>query len=62
MWGGMMPNLVNRWRRFNRWSKDGVISVKVFYEPHYFIKNRHFAELMDPLHMYYVAKYAAIKG
>jgi hypothetical protein len=61
MWGGMMPNLVGRWRKFNNWSKNGVRGVKVFYEPQYFIRNRHTVELMDPLHMFHVAKYAGIK-
>lgn len=61
MWGGMMPNLVGRWRRFNNWKQNGVSMVKVFYEPQYFIRNRHTVELMDPLHMYHVLKYAGIK-
>ena len=61
MWGGMMPNLVGRWRKFNNWHRNGVESVKVFYEPQYFMRNRHTVEIMDPLHMYHVAKYAGIK-
>lgn len=61
MWGGMMPNLVGRWRRFNKWQKADVVGVKVFYQPDYYIRNKHTISIMDPLHMYNVVKYAGIK-
>ena len=61
MWGGMMPNLVDRWRKFNNWQQNGVHHIKVFYDPTYFYQTHHTVELMDPLHMFYVLKYAGLK-
>jgi hypothetical protein len=58
---GMFPSLVGRFRRFSNWSRNGVQSVKVFYEPSYYVRNRYTVRLMDPLHLYHVTKYAAIK-
>lgn len=59
---GMFPSLVGRFRRFSNWNKQGVTSVKVFYEPSYYMKNRHTIHLMDPLHLYHVIRYAGIKN
>ena len=59
---GMFPSLIGRFRKFNRWDRAGVSIVKVFYEPAYYARNRHTIQLMDPLHLYHVVKYAGIKG
>ena len=61
MWGGMMPDLVGRLRRFGNWKRKGVTRVIVFYAPQYYARNQHTVGLMDPLHMYHVVKYSAIR-
>jgi len=58
---GMFPSLIGRYRKINRWSGEGVIAVKVFYDPQYYTRNRHTPHLMDPLHLFWVLKYSAIK-
>jgi len=58
---GMFPVLIGRLRRFRRWETDGVSQVKVFYEPKYFHRNAHTVHLMDPVHTFWVLKYAGIK-
>ena len=57
MWGGRMPDLVKRWKKFTNWQQQGVQKVKVFFRPEYFLQNN----IVDPLHMQYVVKYAGIK-
>jgi hypothetical protein len=58
---GMFPSLIGRFRKFSKWGREGVKSVKVFYEPSYYVRNKHTVRLMDPLHLYHVTKYGAIK-
>jgi len=58
---GKFPILVGRLRRFKNWKQKGVKQIEVFYEPTYYSRNTHTIELMDPLHMFWVLKYAAIK-
>jgi len=59
---GMFPDLIGRFRRFGAWNQEGVQFVKVFYKPDYYLRNKHTVRLMDPLHLYHVTRYAAIKA
>lgn len=57
LWGGRYQALINRLFEFNRLKQSGVTSIKVFYDPNYYLRYRSNIHILDPLHMQYVLKY-----
>ena len=62
VWGGGMAHLVNRYRKLSDWQRAGVQQVKVFFDPAYYMQNKNYPEILDPLHLRLAVRYAGIKG
>jgi len=55
--GGFFQTVVGRLQKFMGWKQSGIKKVKVYYHPHYYVRNAHTIRLLDPIHTEWVLKY-----
>jgi hypothetical protein len=59
---GLFQSMVKKLIKFKQWKRQGVKTVVVYYQPHYFLRNSKTVRLMDPLHSNNIITYEASKA